>query len=217
MNNYTIENSHQINDHSEMFILSLSDNIGNINRSIIPDSQLDRINKYRFAEDENRRLLSRSFLYELLKEKFDISNFNIVYNKYQKPSLESFPEIAFSFSYAREYVVIGISTAGKLGVDIEFIDTKLELDGMSRQIFSNDELNRFNSLETDNRATYFFRLFSAKESLIKAFGTGLYYDVKQLNTESGNQFIYQDTTFTYLDICNWKDQYTVAACYEELL
>ncbi len=188
-----------------------------INRSIIPVNQIKELQKYRFRYDSDKRLLSRSFLYEYVHKNYHINDFELGYNKFKKPFLKKAPEIQFSFSYAKDYAFIGISHMKRIGIDIEHIDEKLEVTKMAPIICCREELAKFNSIDskTLGQHMYFFQLFSAKESIIKAFGKGLSYDVKKLNTVNSNEFTYYKKRYTYRAINTWQDRYTLAACTEQ--
>lgn len=197
MNDYRLIDQLILGD-ATISLLDVAANLGNINKAIIPREQLADIAQYRFARDRNKRLLTRSFLYEWLHSKYGLNCFRLGFNEFQQPYLETAPHIHFSFSYAKDYVLIGVREYYKIGVDIEYIDPALDIREMSPSIMCPEELSRFQD-DQDNPAaqsTFFFSLFAAKESIIKSFGTGLYYEVKDINTICNNMHTYQSGNFT---------------------
>ena len=81
----------------------------------------------------------------------------------------------YSVSYCLDYVLVAISTAGRLGVDLEplsrFVRNPL---GVARRYFAPpeyDALSRLRSAERCRRA--FLRLWTRKEAVVKATGGGI--------------------------------------------
>jgi 4'-phosphopantetheinyl transferase len=217
MNNYLIEKSQIVDSTVQIILLNVKKNVRWINRRIIPRDQLDEIRRYKFQHDSDKRLLVRSFLYEFLANNFGVTNFDLVFNEYHKPFLKSEPGINFSFSYAGDYAILGISINKRLGIDIEYIDPIIDIEMIAPEIMCASELEQFSLFNKNSimRRVYFFRLFSTKESIIKAFGTGLYFDVKRLNTLDGNQYFWSETMFVCCDLNEYVNQYTMAICYEQ--
>lgn len=217
MDNYVIARQITINPHMEIFLLNIDENIKYINRSIIPNIQIAEINRYRIKHDSQKRLLARSFLYELLAHKYALDDFTLFFSKYKKPYLKAGNNIHFSFSYARNYILVGISIDKMVGVDIEYMNPAINIQELASLIMCPAELHQLN-LYNDNTSiqhVYFFNLFSAKESIIKAFGTGLEYDVKTLHILNNTIYTHDNVKYTYHDLDLWQNQYTLAICYEQ--
>jgi 4'-phosphopantetheinyl transferase len=214
MNNYIVAKQVLIDNDTQVYLLNIEDNIKYINKSVIPQVQIEEISWYKFKNDSDKRLLARSFLFEYLKEKYQISNFDLGFNEYKKPFLRLNPSINFSFSYAKNYVLIGISKKN-IGIDIEHINTKLNINEMAQEIMSKRELDWFNSCKDISlKRIYFFQLFSAKESIIKAFGMGLYFDVKNINTLDESRYTLNNTRFQYQELGMWMHEYSLSVCFE---
>lgn len=215
MKKFSIEKRIEITENIQAYLLDVTKN-NVIDLDLIPRTQLAEINKYKKAIDRDKRLLSRSFLFDYLSEKYRITNFEFDYNKYQKPFLRTLPRIHFSFSYANNYVLIAISEDAEIGVDIEYIDPKLKIREIALEVMCVDEWKQFNSYNHDPISKYhfFYRLFSSKEATIKAFGKGLYFDVKSLNTVNHTELIYKNKMFTCMELELWKNRYTLAICFE---
>jgi len=214
MNNYIIAKQVLIDNDTQVYLLNIEDNIKYINKSIIPQIQIEEISRYKFKNDSDKRLLARSFLFEYLKEKYNISNFDLGFNEYKKPFLQLTPSINFSFSYAKNYVLIGISKRN-IGIDIEYINVKFDINEIAQEIMCKRELDWFNSCKnTSLKRIYFFQLFSAKESIIKAFGMGLHFDVKNVNTLDESRYTFNKTRFQYQELGIWLDEYSLSVCFE---
>ncbi|AJJ48307.1 4'-phosphopantetheinyl transferase superfamily protein [Francisella tularensis subsp. novicida] len=159
-------------------VFSLDSNIND--DVIIPNAQTKDIDKYKKVEDIAKRVIARKKLYSFVKEKYNLLNFDVYFNKYHKPRFVNSNNIYFSFSYSKEYIFIGVADL-QIGVDIEYIDETLNIDDLANVIMHPLEYSYFISLSLEKRRIFFFRVFNIKESIIKAIGTGLYYDVKKIN------------------------------------
>ena len=98
------------------------------------------------------------------------SRLTIITNAFGKPELANFPDVHFNISHSENCVVCAVSSQ-PIGVDVEKIKP---IDySMTKICFSeNERLQLIQRLDND-RLDYFFRLWTMKESYIKALGTGL--------------------------------------------
>lgn len=214
---YNVKKQVSITNNINIFLLDLKENEGCINQKLIPYSQIKEIIQYKKKDDRDKRLLSRSFLFEFLNQQYGITDFELGFNEHKKPFLKIEPSINFSFSYAENYVLVGISKDKKLGVDIEFINSKFNLDEITYEIMCPSELEQFHSFvnKSSEQQNFFFQLFSAKESIVKAFGTGLFFDVKSICTVNNHHFTNDNVKFIYQPLGSWISQYSTAICVEQ--
>ncbi|MED7789107.1 4'-phosphopantetheinyl transferase superfamily protein [Francisella sp. 19X1-34] len=162
--------------------MNLVENINLIKHDIIPNNQILEIKKYKFANDQNKRLLARSFLYNYLKSKYQINSFELKYGQYQKPILKANENIDFSISYSGQYIIIAISDKYNIGVDIEFINTKINHQDLINIIMHPKEIYYYNQLtEKTDKLDFFLEVFNVKEAIIKSLGMGLYFNVQNIN------------------------------------
>lgn len=84
-------------------------------------------------------------------------------------------EFNFNVSHAGDYVVLAYAENGQVGIDIEH---KIPVD-----------ISDFNQVMTDEEITTcktqdaFYRLWTSKEAVIKALGTGFQQDVREIQLE----------------------------------
>ncbi len=91
-------------------------------------------------------------------------------------------KIDFSLSHSKGALAVAISRAS-VGVDIEEIDSKTR-EGVSKRIMTASEYETFESLPIEEKQSYFFRLWTAKEALFKASKTGSF-SPDSINTADG--------------------------------
>ena len=96
-----------------------------------------------------------------------------VSNDFGKPSLrEKFKKIHFNLSHSCGHSVLAFSPNSQIGVDIEKIDPDFNFRLIARANFSEAE-NRFIDIKEQEACIRFYTLWTRKEALLKAVGTGI--------------------------------------------
>jgi 4'-phosphopantetheinyl transferase len=106
------------------------------------------------------------------------------YNKYGKPYFSSYPDVHFNISHCREMAVCSVFDTEN-GVDIEYIRNYPER--VPNRAFSDRERKQ---LEQSSRAeSMFFRIWTLKESYVKALGIGISYPLNTAEFVVGDDSI----------------------------
>ena len=130
--------------------------------------ELENINRFKHWQDRCKSLLGKLLLRQALsvfKAPQNIIN-KIIFTKYGKPYL---PGINFNKTYSGNLVVCAISNSCRLGIDVELV-RPVELSDFTN-VMSQDQLE--NIRNSDNPYQDFFRLWTVKESAMKADGRGV--------------------------------------------
>ena len=139
------------------------------------------------------QLLQRYYLAKLCKIHY--RQLKTSTTNYHKPYIVSPNTIKceFNVSHCQDYVVMAtyMDDDYTIGVDIEQIDDKVDIYSMGQNVFSQSEINLLN-----NSSTNFFKLWTKKEALIKAYGTGFITD------------FYQNTKIDLTD-CEYNPKYWI--------
>ncbi|MDC3412618.1 4'-phosphopantetheinyl transferase superfamily protein [Aquibacillus sp. 3ASR75-11] len=145
----------------------------------IPGSEISRLQKYHHPQDRNNSLLglllSQKLNEDYLKQPVEISrddkNRPYISNPYQFGG-------DFNISHSNFWVICSITKDGKVGVDIE---KRLRTDlSISKEFMSNEELKQFNKLVPKDQQDIFYKLWTLKESFVKATGEGIKYPMKNI-------------------------------------
>ena len=141
-------------------------------RFIRPDDQL----RFRAAHASLRQILGRYLSEPPLSLVFGT-------NTAGKPFLQA-PgrphRIAFNLAHSAQYGLLAVTRDREVGVDIEIERDLDDLVGMARQIMSPSEFQRFQSTEAHRAGEAFFGLWTQKEALLKATGTGFSTDPRDI-------------------------------------
>ena len=80
----------------------------------------------------------------------------------------------FNVAHSRGMVLIALSRAGEVGVDVEYVDPAVELMDVARTSFHAGDLERIERARTqEERLKEFYRCWTRKEAVAKADGRGL--------------------------------------------
>ncbi len=131
-----------------------------------------KIHRFYHFEDSQRALIGNVLSRYALCKNLNIKNVDITFgaNEYGKPFLLGADKIHFNISHSGNWVVCAISD-NPVGIDVETIKpTDFEI---AKRFFSEDEYTALKSQHDDEKQTYFYKLWTLKESYIKAVGKGL--------------------------------------------
>jgi len=88
-------------------------------------------------------------------------------------------DVGFNVSHSGHHGLIALAPSGRVGVDVEERVPRRDLDQLSAAVFGPDERADLAALAGDYRVHLFFRLWTLKEAVAKALGTGLSFDVSR--------------------------------------
>lgn len=151
-------------------------------------SMKKRLQAERFIhqEDANRCLIAESLLKYMVQKTVTSNSGTIAFNKFGKPFFTNI-FLHFNLSHSDDYVVCAIDKH-EIGIDIEKIDNVDKEIG--RRFFSPLEVHWIqNSSSEDESLNRFFRIWTLKESYLKALGTGLYFPLNSFSVVSENGVI----------------------------
>ncbi|MCX8129420.1 MAG: 4'-phosphopantetheinyl transferase superfamily protein [Clostridia bacterium] len=203
----------------EIQIVKLSNDIP-FSFSLLSHVQFDkrlRIMGCRSSEEKKRSLVGELLIRKAVKDKLNIPfhKIRISHNQYGKPYIDNVNYFKFNISHSGCYVVIATSTH-KVGVDIEKIQP-VDL-GVASRFYTEKEYKYIQSLPCDDKkVSEFFRLWTLKESYIKAIGKGMKIPLNsfEFDLESGKSFIKENRNKKYLFYTRSLDDYFLSVCFME--
>lgn len=147
----------------------LDDDTYSIYFKILPEFLKKKNMKYIRWQDRHAHLYGVLLLLEAIKlYNLDTKIIeNLTYNNYGKPFIND--QIDFNISHSGEYVLCAVSEGVHLGIDIEKMKS-IDLKCFA-SIMTKEQLNEI--LKSPNPNNAFYRLWTIKESIIKAEGRGM--------------------------------------------
>ncbi len=149
-----------------------------------------RRQRYRHARPRREFALCRAALRAALCGQFGCRNDQLAFgaSRYGKlfALLDDAPApISFSVSHSGKHGLIALAPEGRLGVDVEERTARHDPDGEIRKVFAPGERAQLASASGDRKRRLFFALWTMKEALIKALGTGLSLNLSQFEIPPG--------------------------------
>ncbi len=128
-----------------------------------------------------RRALVRAVLGEALA--LDPALLRFAAGEHGKPRLDPAQAagLSFNLSHTGDWVLLGVARGGELGVDVETLARRGSLEGVAQRVFCDAELARLGGrAEPAAWEAAFLRGWTRKEALLKALGTGLLRDPREV-------------------------------------
>ncbi len=127
----------------------------------------------RNAKDKVRSVCGELLARKLISDACGVSNHQIEFSCTAggKPFWRGRPDFFFNISHSGNWVA-ALSGEAETGVDVEKAEPHVEREILPL-VLSQEELLRYKALHYDAAKEYFYRLWTLKESLLKAKGCGL--------------------------------------------
>lgn len=144
----------------------------------LSDEEKARAQAMRFAEHRSRFIVAHGALRVILasylgREPVDL---RFAVDPGGKPRLRlegGEIDLRYSLSHSHGLGLVAVTTGGEVGVDIERVDSRIEVLKLARHYFAPEETADLEVLPPPARVGAFFRYWTLKEAFIKAIGTGL--------------------------------------------
>ncbi len=127
--------------------------------------------------------------------------------------------VAFNVSHSGRHGLIALAPEGRIGVDVEERSARRDIDGDIRLLFAPEERARLNSTDGQRRLELFWSLWTMKEALVKASGTGLARDTASFTIPSVMDLEARRTVFRFPDTpsTSWQLEKLDGPCFAAAL
>lgn len=142
-------------------------------KDVLSDAEGRRISKLVRAEDRCRATVAWGLVRILvgLRTGTEPGAVPFCRNAHGKPFVPGGP--SFNMAHSGPSILIGISDAGRLGVDIEARRPIANLERLAEDVFGDEELAQLRALPPTEQEAAFYRGWTRKEAFVKAVGRGL--------------------------------------------
>ncbi|MCR5503377.1 MAG: 4'-phosphopantetheinyl transferase superfamily protein [Lachnospiraceae bacterium] len=147
------------------------ESLPDLRRLLSPD-RIEKTGKLRGKKDRLRSYFAELLLLYGLCSEGILKNTPLVfgYSSFKKPYLPEYPGVFFNLSHSGDYVALALSSF-EVGIDIEHM--REHTDRIAQRFYSPEENEYLSSLPEKERKREFIRLWTMKESYLKALGEGL--------------------------------------------
>ena len=144
----------------------------------LDEKEQSRWQRYRHAGSRRRFALCRAALRVVLCRQLGCRNEQLAFaaSSYGKPFVlvDGTPAtISFNVSHGGGHGLIALAPEGRLGVDVEERVPRRDLDGLIGTVLGPGERAEFALTRGSHKLHLFYSLWTVKEALVKALGTGL--------------------------------------------
>ncbi len=174
--------------YSDISILQNEHLLQHLSR-FVSAQRCEKTKEYRFIKDKALSIGAELLLqYALKKETQNLAPFVFLQNALGKPYLKNENNLFFNLSHSGQCVAVAVGDR-ELGVDIE--QHKVFEPRVAKRVYTPFELQYIEKFHSQNEL--FYNLWVAKESFIKAIGTGLTLDPQTFSVEIWNNgFVRQE-------------------------
>ena len=147
----------------------------------LDQQELDRWSRYRHPRPRRQFALCRTALRRVLCERLGCANQDLrfVSLEHGKPGAYVGADPvrqSFNVSHGGNHGLLAFAPHGRLGVDVEERNLRHDPDGHIRKVFAPREQEALAAAGGERKARMFFKLWTLKEAVIKALGTGFSLD-----------------------------------------
>jgi len=142
-----------------------------------------RAAQFHFAEDRARYVLGRGLVRKILGHYLSQApeTIELAYTDRGRPYFPGDESMRFSLTHAHDLVAVAITANARVGIDIEYLQRKLDLEGLAERILSANDFRVFEVLPDQVRVPSFFRIWARKEAYLKATGEGITDGLKEIS------------------------------------
>lgn len=145
--------------------------------SVLSDEERAQYRRFRFAHDARDYAAAHALLRTTLSRYGDRAPERWRFNKTAngKPFLVDQGEdrASFSLSHTTGMVACAVTAGVDVGVDVECVDRHVEMADIAARFFAPAEAAHLRQLDPEVQRNRFFDLWTLKEALVKALGTGM--------------------------------------------
>lgn len=130
--------------------------------------------RFQFEKHRRRYIISHVAMREIVSDYLNVSSSEVIVHvgEHGKPYLENNP-LYFNLSHSHEMALLGLSFHGNVGVDIEYLNPKINFMNIAERYFTPEEVKQLKDIPPETRYQHFYLCWSAKEAYLKAKGIGI--------------------------------------------
>jgi 4'-phosphopantetheinyl transferase len=144
-------------------------------RPRLSEEERSRADRFHFEIDRNRFIVAHAALRTLLARYLDTTGFLEPFHvgPNGKPAIAPGASLRFNLAHSRDLALVGLAAGREIGVDLEAVDERVEIEDLARRFFSPQECRGLLQLGPERRVEGFFHVWSQKEAYLKARGDGV--------------------------------------------
>jgi 4'-phosphopantetheinyl transferase len=148
-------------------------------------NEKNKANEFQYLDDKLSFTKCRSILRSTLSKWLNCgpSEINIIHRENGKPYLEHSKVIEFNITHTKGLAAIAFSIDSEVGIDVENLNREINLDQVAKKVFTTSEQSLINANNQNDKKKMFYRLWTSKESYLKATGLGFRVDPRKISVD----------------------------------
>ena len=165
--------------------------------NILSPEERIRAARLRDTRLADRFIAARGWLRQILWQYIHIKpgDIQFTYNEHGKPAVAqafantSDQHVEFNLSHSGDLAMYAICRQRPVGIDVECIDDRLDMDVIAGKFFSPAELQMFRTTPAKQKAKTFYACWTQKEAYLKARGKGFCHPTNAFSILPGRQSV----------------------------
>lgn len=178
---------YNLSNHFDLWRIYIPDHRDSIDKDydLLLKEEQEKSETFLKEEDRVRYILSRIYVRKLLAKYLntETTELEFKYSEQNKPILENYPMLNFNISHSGDYIILGFANKWSVGVDIELMNTHVDLYNMIINCMSSTEVSMI--LNSEMPRKMFYKYWTRKEALLKGVGIGLTDRLKDISCSDG--------------------------------
>lgn len=173
--------------------------------SLLNESEKQKAALFTRPELQKKYVKTRGVLREILASYLDIEPkcIDIKTGDYGKPYLAN-NLVNFNLSHTGNKFVLAVGNVGEMGIDLEQARDRMNMSGLVKKCFSDEESVYWHSLPEIQKTDMFFRFWVRKEAFVKAVGRGIALGLEHCNVDMESQACFLNIPEAYGLASDWK-------------
>ena len=153
-------------------------------RAVLSDDESERQQRFHFAADRHRYLVSHALVRRVLSHYEDIApaDWEFSSGEFGKPEIAN-PGVAalrFNLTHTPQLTACIVTLSHDCGIDTEQLNPRHKLDGVAKRMFSEAEHMELQQYSGQNYLEHFYRCWTLREAYVKARGIGISFPTRKL-------------------------------------
>lgn len=154
-------------------------------RALLSQEEIRLMQSFRHTRDQSRFAARHAGLRSILSRYLDLAADQVAYSrgaqgKLYLPAPSPPHNLSFNLSHSAELALVAVCRNREIGVDIEKVDPGFDVEAFAHYVCSDTEKAALQRIPSD-QVRAFFRIWTRKEALLKAVGTGLVDDLRTVH------------------------------------
>lgn len=183
-----------LDDDIHVWRVSLKDtkSIGSYFIENLSKEEQERAESFHFEKDRIQYVVSHYALRYLLAAYVgcDANILQFEHNSFGKPFVKN-SKVSFNLSHSGNIALIAITQGIEVGVDVEKVEREIDYLNLAKSFFSQSEYMSILSAVNSEQLASFYRCWTGKEAIVKAYGKGLSIPLDSFSIDLGCHRPYQ--------------------------